>query len=108
MARAVAPAPEVKARREAAEGPAGGGGTTTTTTTTSATTGTGGGSCEHDVCKVGGPLAAGCSDCVTQVCGADSFCCSGGWDEQCTQEATSYCPTVNCSGPCSAETCPDG
>src|SRR5262249_646119 len=36
------------------------------------------------------------------------FCCSGAWDQMCTEEATAVCPNVNCLGPCSAETCPYG
>ncbi len=33
------------------------------------------GSCKHDVCTEGDPLAPGCNDCVDMVCAADASCC---------------------------------
>src|SRR5262249_31646939 len=54
------------------------------------------------------PLASGCDPCVTQVCGGDDYCCNVAWDQNCIAEAEASCPTVNCSGPCSADTCPYG
>jgi hypothetical protein len=53
--------------------------------------GGGGAGCAHDECSAGDKLDAGCSDCATQVCGQDSFCCSSSWDDTCVNEAKQAC-----------------
>lgn len=61
--------------------------------------------CEHSECNQGSALASGCSDCVTTVCNADSFCCDQGWDGLCVQQAEELCgdtceappPPVECA-----------
>ncbi|HWB74175.1 MAG TPA: hypothetical protein VG755_04450 [Nannocystaceae bacterium] len=45
------------------------------------------GGCAHDECQTGGPLEDGCSDCATDVCAMDAFCCSDQWDSTCVTEA---------------------
>lgn len=97
----------------ASTGSEGGGGGSSTShssshATVSATSSTGSsGACAHDECVEGAPLASGCSDCVTSVCASDGYCCSGAWDDQCTAEVEQICG-INCSGPCTAASCPDG
>lgn len=60
--------------------------------------GTGGSSsCAHGVCAQGVALVASCDACVGKVCGIDSFCCSGGWDSVCIQEASQFCNGI-CGG----------
>lgn len=41
------------------------------------------------------------------VCAIDDFCCDTYWDDLCVGYVEQYC-NINCSGPCSPETCPDG
>ena len=48
-------------------------------------------SCAHDACEVGAKLQADCSDCVSDVCAADAFCCDVTWDSICAQEASAAC-----------------
>jgi hypothetical protein len=48
-------------------------------------------SCSHPVCSVGAALVASCDSCAQVVCGADPYCCSGGWDTTCVGEAVSLC-----------------
>lgn len=50
--------------------------------------------CAHDLCVTGGPLDAGCSDCVAAVCAMDSFCCNVAWDAFCVLEAQTTCGTT--------------
>jgi hypothetical protein len=71
--------------------------------TGAATTGGSGGApaaCAHDVC-VGGPkLEDGCSQCVTDVCEADPYCCGdmgGEWDDACVYGANDLCD-LDCCG----------
>jgi hypothetical protein len=47
--------------------------------------------CSHAVCTSGSALVATCDPCAQAVCGADPFCCSGGWDATCVGEAVSIC-----------------
>ena len=47
--------------------------------------------CAHDKCLLGGPLTAACDPCVADICAADPFCCSGGWDGKCLQEVAGIC-----------------
>ncbi len=49
------------------------------------------GSCTHAPCTIGVALTSGCTDCVTQVCNADPYCCSTSWDSLCVSEVTSIC-----------------
>ncbi len=56
------------------------------------------GSCSHSLCTAyptGSPLSNGCdsiaANCVSTICGLDSWCCNTGWDSICVSEVTSYC-----------------
>ena len=66
-------------------------------------------SCAHGPCVAGDALAAGCSDCATAVCNADSFCCNSSWDAVCVSEAQaeSTC-TAECAGGCAHDECAEG
>ncbi len=52
-----------------------------------------GGTCAHSPCTTGVSLQNGCSPCVTQICAADSYCCSilGEWDVLCVQMVATVC-----------------
>jgi cysteine-rich repeat protein len=50
--------------------------------------------CDHDTCTTDGPLGSNCGDCAAQVCAADSYCCTEGWDSQCVSEAEQICEIV--------------
>lgn len=67
----------------------------------------GGGACSHDECSQGGPLQDGCSDCVTDVCAQDAFCCNTDWDATCVGEADSICGICT-SGGCAHDECQAG
>ncbi len=59
-----------------------------------------GGSCDHDVCTEGGPLASSCGNCAAAVCAVDSFCCGdngGTWDSICIDVANDQCNDI-CNG----------
>jgi hypothetical protein len=45
----------------------------------------------HPLCETGPALNVECDPCVAQICAADSFCCSTGWDSICVGEVTSIC-----------------
>ncbi len=47
--------------------------------------------CAHDKCYAGSALDSACDPCVAQVCLADPFCCTGGWDGICLQEVSTIC-----------------
>jgi hypothetical protein len=49
------------------------------------------GACAHAICTTGTKLTSGCDPCVTQICAADSFCCTTTWDSVCVGEVTSVC-----------------
>ena len=51
----------------------------------------GGGSCDHDVCAMGGALSASCDSCTQALCAADSYCCATQWDAQCVSEVAANC-----------------
>jgi len=51
----------------------------------------GGGGCAHSICTTGAKLTSGCDPCATQICAADSFCCSSSWDSVCVGEVSSVC-----------------
>jgi hypothetical protein len=53
--------------------------------------GGGGGTCSHAICTAGTKLVSGCDPCATQICAADSYCCSTKWDSQCVGEVASIC-----------------
>jgi hypothetical protein len=58
--------------------------------------------CEHSLCEFGGPLTDSCDPCVTEVCAADSLCCSNettGWDKFCVHAVTSG-DHPSCEGQC--------
>ncbi len=56
--------------------------------------------CAHPVCQSGAALQSGCEPCVTQICAADSFCCTTQWDSQCVQQVQTVCGQT-----CSGNTC---
>jgi hypothetical protein len=62
--------------------------------------------CTHDVCEPGPALEPTCDTCVTNVCAADSFCCTVFWDRICVQEAEEMCG-LTCEG-CAHDQCAVG
>ena len=56
--------------------------------------GGGGSTCVHSECTTGAKLTSGCDSCATQICAADSFCCSSSWDSICVGEVASVCGEV--------------
>lgn len=62
------------------------------TTCSSAGTCTGSSStCAHAICVAGKKLTDGCDACVTKICAADDYCCSGSWDSVCVSEVSELC-----------------
>jgi hypothetical protein len=55
------------------------------------------GTCAHDACTTGGPLASGCDPCVTSVCTTSPSCCSVAWTGSCRLAASNTC--APCSSP---------
>jgi hypothetical protein len=53
------------------------------------------GGCSHGECEVGAKLTNGCSQCVTDVCQMDPYCCNTDWDQQCVNEADQLCGGCN-------------
>lgn len=49
------------------------------------------GNCSHDVCMEGEALAAGCSACVSSVCGSEPYCCTGQWVAACVSLVPMLC-----------------
>jgi subtilase family serine protease len=47
--------------------------------------------CSHPICTKGNKLVASCDPCATEVCAADSYCCSTLWDRVCVREVTTIC-----------------
>jgi hypothetical protein len=89
-------------------------GATTTSNGPGGGMGTGGegggstGSCAHDECDVGDALEEGCSECATDLCAADPYCCDTKWDALCVSKTEQYCnglcgggPTMCAHDPCS-------
>ena len=69
-------------------------------------------SCTHPICSTGVKLVSGCDPCVTEICAADSYCCSTKWDNICVGEVSSICGqscggcTPNCTGKvCGSDGC---
>jgi len=54
--------------------------------------------CSHDLCTSGSKLTSGCDPCVTQICAADSYCCTTAWSSVCVAEVSSICGENTCSG----------
>ncbi|HZF54064.1 MAG TPA: hypothetical protein VE093_35710 [Polyangiaceae bacterium] len=52
--------------------------------------------CAHDECSAGGKLDPMCSQCATDVCAADAYCCSTAWDATCVSEVAKHCPMKMC------------
>jgi len=49
-------------------------------------------SCGQNLCTPSlSPLSPESDPCVATVCAADSYCCETSWDQQCVNEATSFC-----------------
>ncbi len=64
--------------------------------------------CAHAPCSTGGALRTSCDPCVAKVCAADSYCCSTGWDAQCTAEVSSVCGQACGSTACAHDVCTTG
>jgi hypothetical protein len=43
-----------------------------------------GDACGHSICETGAAVARTCDSCVESICAADPFCCTNGWDAQCS------------------------
>jgi len=56
------------------------------------------GTCSHSLCDDSTALNPGCdtTGCVTNVCNADSYCCTDFWDSICDSEVADYCPPYSC------------
>ncbi len=50
--------------------------------------------CAHPVCAAGGPLDATCTQCATDLCAQDPYCCSTAWDATCVGEVASICGPI--------------
>jgi len=50
--------------------------------------------CAHNVCVIGGPLANGCSSCVTAVCAVKPSCCTTAWDQSCKDQLNASCNVI--------------
>ncbi|WP_170319999.1 vWA domain-containing protein [Polyangium spumosum] len=48
------------------------------------------GTCNHNKCAVGDPLAYGCDPCVDEICGIDPTCCEATYGGSCAHD---YCET---------------
>lgn len=68
-----------------------------------------GGSCAHPICSTGVDLQASCDPCATNICAADSYCCTTAWDSICVGEVSSVCHQ-SCGGgsTCSHAICTTG
>ena len=55
-----------------------------------------GGGCLHDECTAGAALDAACSECATDICDADAFCCDTEWDAMCVNAADAAASCPNC------------
>ena len=73
--------------------------------------GSGGGSCAHPICSTGAELDDACDPCASEVCAADSYCCTNAWDSVCVGEVASVCHQ-SCGGgggsTCSHPVCTSG
>lgn len=49
------------------------------------------GTCTHDKCTEGGPLAPSCGQCEATICAADPFCCETAWDAVCVAQVETLC-----------------
>lgn len=47
--------------------------------------------CAHPETTIGAKLTPTCSPCAQTVCGQDSFCCEGTWDQLCVNQAAQLC-----------------
>lgn len=55
------------------------------------------GGCAHDECVEGAALTDGCSQCVTDVCADDPYCCTNLWDNYCIDDTSGYASCPACS-----------
>ena len=59
--------------------------------------------CPFGLCQTPGqPMINGCDPCVTQVCGADPYCCATAWDSICVNQVASVCGQATCVAPACA------
>jgi hypothetical protein len=64
--------------------------------------------CDHDKCQVGGPLVAGCDDCVAQICQEMPSCCTESWTSACVDAVQTICQCGNCAWGCGHNLCSVG
>lgn len=64
--------------------------------------------CEHDICETGVPLDSSCDPCVTAICAADGYCCSGWWDNVCVEMVSTVCDLNVCIAACAHSLCEAG
>ena len=85
-----------------------GGGTGSGSGSGSGTTG-GGDTCSHPVCSTGADLVDTCDTCASEICAADSYCCTTAWDSTCVGEVTTVChESCGTSDTCSHSVCTAG
>jgi hypothetical protein len=65
-----------------------------------------GSTCAHDRCEKGAALDPTCDPCVAQVCAADPYCCTNGWNFYCVMQVQSVC-NESCVG-CYHDICTTG
>lgn len=64
------------------------------------------GTCAHDVCQTGAPMANGCSDCVSEICAVDPYCCSYSYTGSCNHDPCVTGSRLNSAcDPCVAAIC---
>ena len=74
----------------------------------------GGGGCPHDPCTEGDALPNNCSQCVTDACAFDPYCCNTQWDSVCVGYTDSNNPDYiascgsACGGGCTHSECSAG
>jgi len=61
-----------------------------------------------DCCSANGTPFCSDSECCTQICAADPFCCNTQWDQICADAATASCAVCNGGGGCEFEVCGTG
>lgn len=72
-----------------------------------------------ELCPCGAPGSGDCleinetpgcedGDCCGTICGIDGFCCGGGWDNVCVEEASAFCGAPACELICPAGALQEG
>jgi len=63
--------------------------------------------CAHNECGEGEALDPSCSQCATDVCAEDAYCCEFAYDEACLDVAKTF-PSCGCDAGCSHAECATG